>query len=361
MGHYTGHAFHLRFKADAPEAVIEQVRQVACIKEKPEEAVIPMASGTGLVETHDAVKEMLADISYLMCGRSEYMKTWYGIRELTQDAEGRWCLQTKGSSKNSEQESVANFLTSLLPYLDVQEGDVLWRSIYESGQTENIFYFTDGSIKYGEYLGYWYYDEMDDDEHPYGDVVDFNWNPPLNFDRLQRLVALKKAWHKLSGHSNESWDVEKANGSLESFDLTKVKHVVQGAQRGRDPIFEINLCPEMPLVDTHGLPIRADITLWWNPPFGPKVYRGPTADFDGDTLNGELPLSMQIDRFVCLPYRGRNGHVRTQQYSRCIMQTRYNEGRKHSEDEALCKGTARVRPARRRLLDRLARYQARVK
>lgn len=391
MGHYTGHAFHLRFKADTPEAVIEQIRQVACIKEEKEEAVIPMASGTELVETHDAVKEMLADISYLMCGCSEYMKTWYGIRELTQDAEGRWCLQTKGSSKNSEQESAANFLTSLLPYLDVQEGDILWRSIYETGQTENIFYFTEGKIKYAEYMGYWYYDAFDDDEHPYGDTVDFNWNPPLNLARLQRLVALKKAWYVKSGRSNESWDVEKANGSLESFDLEKVKHWGQWAKGEIDPVLRTNLCPETPpefmVFDSYST-FDGDTppAIGFEAPvkhggLQHALHRHPSKTIHFSTpqailpdIPGRwfmdypnlLPLTKGFGRYYSesvsdKPDVDALGRVKYAQYLSHVSNARWHEALKHSDGEVTDHGSTYVRPARRKFLDKLARYKARAK
>ena len=379
MGHYTGHAFHLRFKADAPQGIIDHIRKVAYIEiDTPlTDAPLAVAAGTALVESHDAVKEMLSDITYLMCGSSEYMKTWYGIRVLTQDDQGRWCLQTKGSSKNTERESVANFLISLLPYLDVQEGDILFRSIYETGHTESIFYFTEGGIKYGEYLGYWYYDEMADDEHPYGDTVDFNWNPPLNFDRLQRLVALKKAWHKQSGHSNESWDVEKANGSLDSFSPEEVKHWSRWTQGEKDPMFNHLMCPEVAPVSTimidsfssinAGTPVRSDIKAHWGvPKVGDIVVRGDnrfnvTHIVDYPTLLPNPGMGRYYsESFNFKPALDALGRLWDFGYRSHIGMARYYEAIKHSDGEVTAPGSARMRPARRKFLDKLARYKAQV-
>lgn len=131
-------------------------------------------------------------------------------------------------------------------------------------------------------------------------------------------------------------------------------------EEGKDPTLEVKQelgTSDVPLKDAAGLPVRTDITLQWNPPFGPGVGDRVKRGDQHYTVTNVI----KVGDYIWPPYLDRNGRVRTQQYPHCIMQTRYNEGRKHSEDEALCKGTARVRPARRRFLNKLARYQARVK
>lgn len=374
MGHYTGHAFRIVLKPDTPVGVLEMLREVACI-DPPEGTEVPatVAPGTELVESHDAVKQMLADINYTMRGCSAYIKDWEDLCRLTQDTEGRWLLYTKASSKHTERESVANFLLSLRPYMDMQEGDILFRAIYESGTYEDIFYIEGEGIKYGDSMGYWYYgDSYDDEEHPGGHGVDVDWDPPWNLARLQTLIALKKAWYQRPEGKRGPWNASThmTDDEMHAYqrvyhtnlvaDLNKRIHVGELLPPERDPIFGVNLCPEVPnqpLVDIQGLPIRADITLQWNPPFGPGV---------GDRVkHGDQHYTVanvfKVGDYIWPPYLDRNGRVATVQYTHCIMQTRYNEGCKHGEDEALQEGTQRIRPVRRRFLDKLTRYAARVK
>lgn len=411
MGHYTGHAFRIVLKPETPVGVLEMLREVACI-EPPEGTEVPAtaATGTELIESHDAVKEMLADIQYTMRCSSAYIKEWESLCRLTQDAEGRWLLYTKASSKHTHRESIANFLLSLRPYMDVQEGDIVFRAIYESGTYEDIFYIEGEGIKYGDSMGYWYYgDAYDDGEHPGGYGVDVDWDPPWNLARLQTLIALKKAWYQRPEGKRGPWNssthmtddelhayqrvsglvqVEKADGSLEPFDSKRVKLLGKWAKQERDPIFDANLCPEVPALpsvqhvsyghlnadldgdtppatgfeqytkaDAHGLPIRADITLQWNPPFGPAV--GSRVTHGEQRYN--VTSVVKVGEYILPDYWGRNGKGFKDLYVRTIMQTRYNEGHRHSEEEALQEGTQRIRPVRRRFLDKLARYAARVK
>lgn len=375
MGHYTGHAFRLIFKADTPQGVLEMLRQVACI-DPPEGTEVPatVATGTELVESHDAVKEMLADISYLMCCCSSYIKGWEDLRRLTQLEDGRWLLYTKASSKRSEHESVANFFLSLMPYLDVQEGDILMRSIYESGTCEDIYYIADGKIKYGEGMGYWYYgDTYDDAEHPGGDGVDVDWDPPWNLPRLQTLIALKKAWCQRPEGKRGPWNssvhmtddelnayrrvgsqilVEKANGELMPFDPEKAKHWGQWASQ--DPDTPINLCPVVPnqlYADIPGLwiPHRTDVRISLN------------ADHDGDT-----PSFMGMGRYYSesiddAPTRDGLGRLKEFQYAQYVSTARYHEAIKHNDRAVYGESSTRMRPSRRKLLAKLAKYKLRAK
>ena len=183
MGHYTGIHIHLTFKKDTPEAVIDIVRQMAGDADNNENMPVPADTLMhGLIPSSDAVRQMLADVEYCM----------HGGLSLVEDEQGRWVFNSKVSRKHTHRESTANFLISMLPYLDVVEGDILYRDLYEEGIQEKIFYVTEGSIRFSD-EGYWYYCLYDDGEHPRRLDVGDGWNPPMNLEPMRSSVADKKS------------------------------------------------------------------------------------------------------------------------------------------------------------------------
>lgn len=101
-------------------------------------------------------------------------------------------LLTKSSSWLLELEPVVDFLNAIKPALDLKEGLVLVRVVYEESNQETIVYVKDGDFVIGD--GYKYktneHNELDDGNHPSDLQVGSDWNPPFDYEEL---MALNKA------------------------------------------------------------------------------------------------------------------------------------------------------------------------
>lgn len=189
MGHYTGRCFRMTFKKSTPPALISIIKECALFGDA--------SDSTEVATVNDA--KVTEDISYLMCCSSAYLEGW-NSRKFEQDEDGRWHLLTYASTTRSMHDSLRSFLAACLPYLEMEDGAIVYRDIYESGSTERVI-FLDGG-KYYCADGYDYrengrYDDptFDNPDHPWqGKEGEHPFEPEWNFYVLHggRVEAEKK-------------------------------------------------------------------------------------------------------------------------------------------------------------------------
>lgn len=150
MGDYTGRFFRLPFKKDTPEEVFDLVKIIACMGEQAgensvalKEAVIQRAP----VAQTEKVQKLIDDMSLYFCGHSAYLGNWDEREFVEEEGEEGLVLYSGASTKWDQDESLGNFLMSLLPYLNLKEGLILFRQIFEYADQEDVVYYTQGGLK----------------------------------------------------------------------------------------------------------------------------------------------------------------------------------------------------------------------
>lgn len=194
MGHYTGQALRLQFKADTPPALLDALRDVMCMSvndlETYEANTINVFSqlfdldvaGTVLVLGHASTVATEASVYF----------NWH-VRRL-ELVDNHWVLYVKGDSSDIYHQSLRFFLLALRPYLVMVEGQVVYRSIYEEGDVESVFYVKDGDFVFG--VGYHYstdHGQVDDADHPTSKHYNPQWDPPYDYAELQALNVTNNA------------------------------------------------------------------------------------------------------------------------------------------------------------------------
>lgn len=196
MGHYTGQALRLQFKTDTPPALLDALRDVMCMSVNDlktyEANTVNVFSQLFGMDVAGTVL-VLEEVSTVATEASVYFN-WHTRRlELVDD---QWELYVKGDSSDVYPQSVRFFLLALRPHLVMTEGQVVYRTLYEEGCAESVFYVKDGDFSFGGDEGYRYntdHGEVDDANHPTSKHYNPQWDPPYDYAELQALNATNKA------------------------------------------------------------------------------------------------------------------------------------------------------------------------
>lgn len=167
MGHYTAHAVRLRLRADTPTGMIDVLRAMLASYD---------ASATpesmGLITTLDA--DVFKSVRNLLWGASSSFFHW-NTRSLKQDENGVWELLTYSSSKFIDSDKLAPLVGTFLPYMVIEDGDIIWRELWEGSIHENVIFFDKRKNAFAKTKGYEYAlpgeyrDVLDCHDHGYND------------------------------------------------------------------------------------------------------------------------------------------------------------------------------------------------
>lgn len=196
MGHYTGQALRLCFKPDTPPVLLEALRDVMCLKK-----VIGDTYEANTINVFTQLFGMPVDATVAVLSHATTVATeasvyfhWHTRRlELVDD---QWVLYVKGDNSDVYHQSIRFFLLALREHLVLTEGQVVYRSVYEQGRAESVFYIKDGDFAFGSGLGYHYntdHGDVNDSNHPTSKHYDPQWDPPYDFAELQALNVKNKA------------------------------------------------------------------------------------------------------------------------------------------------------------------------
>lgn len=168
MGDYTHYAGKLKVKKELPPEVELMIDVLYTDHEtwwleycKLDHSAHPILK--------DLTAEKIFNIANFITFVSGYSCWGWRVKE---DAGEYWLLESRSCAKArpDEKHLFLKFLTTLLPYLIVEEGDILFRSTYEYDFKEEIYYFEDGVVKRSYELGCQYlvheYESVRDDRHP---------------------------------------------------------------------------------------------------------------------------------------------------------------------------------------------------
>lgn len=147
MGDYTGRFFRLPFKKDTPEEVFDLVKIIARMNEEPEENSVALKDAVNQrvpVAQTEKVQSLINNMGSYFCGISTYFGNW-DEREFIEEEESL-VLYSGASTKTDHDESLCNFLLSLLPYLNLKEGLILFRQIFEYAEQEEVVYYAKGKL-----------------------------------------------------------------------------------------------------------------------------------------------------------------------------------------------------------------------
>ena len=209
MGHYTGVALRLKVnKGATPEQLaffdrfFLEADPMGAIEALAGDAGITLA-GMGLVATGKA--ELLDKLDYLslmVSGDSAYLGSWcWRVKE---EYDEYWLYESRASCKFPRTELIQQIFNYVVPALVYENGEVLYREIYESGDQETILAIVDGAV--GNYEGYLYLEGDDDPEHPTnGDTGVEYGSEAWEALRTQRLDEFTPPWnlYELRGIQND--------------------------------------------------------------------------------------------------------------------------------------------------------------
>lgn len=168
MGHYFGNAVRITLKKEAPEHLHQLVR-----KFEDERDFI-----TALQELHlPALPLDVEDTdnlsSVFMVNGFPYDAFEYS--KLEELPEGLLC-EVRGSSRRHCVDEVLVMLLTFGGHLLLQEGDVVFRTIYEDGGSETIIYFDGNRLVTG--TGCKYHEDDYNDKHPANPQGAMCYSPP---------------------------------------------------------------------------------------------------------------------------------------------------------------------------------------
>jgi len=221
MGHYNYHATKFKIKKDTPPEVMAVLDSLFLGQSFYEEFI------------KDPANDVLIDRNSPDYKYDEFWSFFQGNSngdpcnawQVKEDKEDHWLFESRANCKFKEgQDLVINvFFSKLLPWLIIEEGDILHRRIYESASQEIIHCVEDGKITANYELGCRYsveYDFVIDDRHPYRheDLPNIdrnsssygrsnenpsNWTPPWTLKEL--LPINQKFEEELKNNKNHSW------------------------------------------------------------------------------------------------------------------------------------------------------------
>lgn len=226
MGHYTGVATRLRVKKEAPSQLFEFLDYIY----DTSEGELP----TTLVTIHTGNNTQLdiktaADTlcSMLLCG-SAYFEAWqWRVKE---DCGDHWLYESRASCKHPDIDLFFSLVTGSQAFLFLEEGDIIYRDIYEDGSVENIICFKDN--KFHQREGYKYNLQEgwvgSDGYHPYNFKLPEELTQHLNFsDQSRKLIRFEEDF-------TPPWNITELDALLAKKNLRRIRmnKVSQGRHRG---------------------------------------------------------------------------------------------------------------------------------
>lgn len=160
MGHYTGVAFRLKVKKEATDFIDFLDTQLFCFNEQSTvRDIIPV---TGVKEE---IQEIVSTLGNMIRCSSYYLEQWcWCVKE---DNGDYWLYESRASCQSPSIKAAKALLEGSKEFLVLEEGDILLRTIYEEGSSEDILFYGNGS--FNERTGFEYHSEhgdLNDSRHP---------------------------------------------------------------------------------------------------------------------------------------------------------------------------------------------------
>lgn len=168
MGHYFGNAVRITLKKEAPEHLHQLVR-----KFEEKRNFIAALQELGLPELTLDIVDTESLSSVFMINGFPYDAFEYS--KLEELPEGLLC-EVRGSSKRHCVDEVLVMLLTFGEHLLLQEGDVVFRTIYEDSDSETILYFDGKRLVSGN--GCKYHEGDYNDKHPANHQGSMYYSPP---------------------------------------------------------------------------------------------------------------------------------------------------------------------------------------
>jgi hypothetical protein len=191
MGSYNGNAIRLKVKKDAPAellAFLDYIFQLQRNADTDEDDVIPDQL-KHIQEFADEVQDVLSSGPY-----DGYMPTYcWRVKE---DKGDHWLYESRSHSKHHGTPEVKSFIEGLLPAMIINDGDIVYRTVYEETATETVLYYKDGQLykrdgfQYGTDHGY-----INDERHPYNARHDSDVKAKFESGELTRRHRLEEDDH----------------------------------------------------------------------------------------------------------------------------------------------------------------------
>lgn len=219
MGHYTGVALRLKVNKGATPVALAFFDRFF-LEADPKGAIEALAGGAGItlaglgLFTTDTT-ELLDKLDYLSLmvnGYSAYLESWcWRVKE---EYDEYWLYESRASCKFPRTDLIQQIFNYLVPALVYENGEVLYREIYESGSQETILAIVDGEV--GNYEGYLYLEGEDDPDHPTNGETEVGYGSEAwELLRTQRLDEFTPPWnlYELRGLQNDREKQKKGRDS----------------------------------------------------------------------------------------------------------------------------------------------------
>jgi hypothetical protein len=168
MAHYFGIASRLRLKKDAPVELLNMLDWLYRLEGSEDYQISLGEKSTGHSKKIEEMMESLHDALGSGC---KTLETWdWKVRE---DKGDHWLYENRSGHRHNHEQEFLSLLHGIRDYLILEEGDILFRSIYEESVKEDIIFFTKdafavrGGYEYSHDNGY-----VTDWEHPFVDEED---------------------------------------------------------------------------------------------------------------------------------------------------------------------------------------------
>lgn len=217
MGHRYGIATRIRIKIDAPKEVIAFFDYLYDIEQK-ENVSHPLVIDGG-TEIRPRIESLRDNLTSWALG---YMDTWYWrVKEVSQDY---ILYESRSGNKSDASPDFVSLLFGIQHHLFLEEGDILYRCIYEEAAREDIVCFEDGTFKIDETRGYKYRSDqgyVTDWEHPNNTDLSKEEEQMTQDGTLNRCVRPKE-YHELTWSVKEL-DAQRAKEKLRQERINKVR------------------------------------------------------------------------------------------------------------------------------------------
>ena len=211
MGHYTGVAFRLKVKKEAIDFINFLDTHLFCFNEQS--AVRDIIPVTGAKEE---IQEIVNTLSKMILCSSYYLEQWHW--RVKEDNVDYWLYESRASCKSPSIKAAKALLEGSKEFLVLEEGDILLRTIYEEGSSEDILFYGNGS--FNERTGFEYRSE-------HGDLNDSRHPSEFEFDtetKEQDRARQYNPCQRLEEDYTPPWNIAELDELLKENKLQKSNH-----------------------------------------------------------------------------------------------------------------------------------------
>lgn len=169
MSHAYGIATRLKVSKTAPASLIDFLDYIYGIGKYVDDEV-KYEGGVLTIVGFDIFKMMADRLCGVVLGNSGYMQTWrWRVKE---DAGDHWVYESRAGHGYKGMFEFTSLVSSIQPYLLLNEGDIVYRAVYEESPVETVLYFTESMFKEKDGYQYSHYEGwLTDDRHPYNEKL----------------------------------------------------------------------------------------------------------------------------------------------------------------------------------------------